>query len=55
MSNSPRQKKKRDIRDQYREILQMPDLTDSEIDEIRKPMILLAQTICEHVWGQRFY
>ena len=55
MSNSSGRKKKRDIRDQYRELLKMPELTDSQIDEIRKPMILLARTICEHVWGKKFY
>lgn len=55
MNNNSSRKKKKDICDQYRELLQMPELTDSQIDEIRKPMILLAQTICEHVWGQKFY
>ena len=55
MNSKSKRNKKKDIRDQYRELLKLPELTDSEIEEIRKPMILLAQTICEHVWGKKFY
>ena len=55
MNNSSGRKKKKDICDQYRELLHMPELTDLEVDEMRKPVILLAQTICEHVWGKKFY
>jgi DNA-binding transcriptional regulator YiaG len=48
-------KKKRDIYERYRRILKMPDLTNKEIDEMREKLGLLARTICEHVWGKRFY
>ena len=48
-------KKKVDIYEKYRRILMMPDLTNKEIDEMRKHLGLLAQTICEHVWGKKFY
>ncbi|MFQ5962652.1 MAG: hypothetical protein ACE5KZ_00025 [Candidatus Scalinduaceae bacterium] len=47
--------KKVDIYEKYRRILKMPDLTNKEIDEMRKHLGLLAQTICEHVWGKKFY
>ena len=43
------------MREVYRKILQPPDLSDQEIDEMRKHVIQLAQTLCEHVWGKRFY
>lgn len=46
---------KKDIYQKYRAILSMPDLTQNEIDETRKHVRLLAQTICEHVWGKKFY
>lgn len=55
MSKRTPRKKKNSIYDEYREVFEMPELTDRQIDEFRKPMILLAQTICEHVWGQKFY
>ncbi len=48
-------KKKVDIYEKYRRILKMPDLTNKEIDEMRKHLGILAQTICEHVWGKKFY
>ena len=47
--------RKKDIDDTYREVLQMPDLTNKEIEQMRKNLILLARTICEHVWGKKFY
>lgn len=51
----PKKKKRPDIYDKYRSILKMPDLTNKEIDEMRKNLIFLSQTICEHVWGEKFY
>lgn len=48
-------RKKKDIYDKYRQILKMPDLKNREIEEMRKNLMLLAQTICEHVWGKKFY
>jgi len=39
----------------YRRVLRMPDLTEREIREMRKHLTELARTICEHVWGERFY
>lgn len=40
---------------QYRQALGMPNLTVKQVDEIRRHLILLAQTICEHVWGRGFH
>jgi len=48
-------RRKAGIYEKYRHILNRPDLTDKEIDEMRKNLSLLARTICEHVWGKRFY
>jgi hypothetical protein len=44
-----------DIYNKYRRILKMSDLSKAEIDEMRKNLIFLAQTLCEHVWGKKFY
>jgi hypothetical protein len=41
--------------EQYRQLLNRPRLSDQEIEAMRKHIILLAQTICEHVWGKKFY
>ena len=43
------------IYEKYRQILDMPDLTDKQIDQMRKHIGLLARTICEHVWKKKFY
>ncbi len=48
-------KRKGDIYEKYRSILKMPDLTNKEIDVMRKHLGLLAQTTYEHVWGRKFY
>jgi len=48
-------RKKAGINDRYRCILNRPGLTDREIDEMRKHLGLFAQTICEHIWGKKFY
>jgi hypothetical protein len=40
-------------RDQYRRILAQQDLSNQEVDEMRKHVIRLAQTICAKVWGKR--
>lgn len=50
-----RRPRKEDIYDKYRRLLKRPNLTKAEIDDMRKHVILLAQTICEHVWGKDFY
>jgi hypothetical protein len=52
---SKSQPKKNNIHDQYRQILEMPHLTNEEIDQMRPHILLLARTICEHVWGKEFY
>ena len=53
---SPRRKPNRsDIYAKYREILEMPDLTRKEVDKMRESIRLIAQSICEHVWGKKFY
>jgi hypothetical protein len=51
----PKRRKQPDIYAKYRCILGMPDLSNKKIDEMRKNLGLIAQTICEHVWGKRFY
>jgi hypothetical protein len=51
----PKKKKRPDIYDKYRRILKMPNLSIKEIDEMRNYLNLFAQTICEHVWGKKFY
>ena len=48
-------KKKSDMCARYREILEMQDLSSTEIDVMRKNVGLLAQTICEHVWCKKVY
>lgn len=48
-------KRKTNIYDYYRESLNKPELTNIEIDEMRKNIQLIVQAICEHVWGKEFY
>jgi hypothetical protein len=60
MPDQPNESTKREtktarMRHVYRSSLQIPDLTDQKIDEMRQPVIRLAQILCEHVWGKRFY
>ena len=52
---SKERKKTIDIYEEYRRCLKKPDLTKKEIDEMRVHVGLLARTICEHVWGEKFY
>ena len=54
-SRAKRRRVKGDVYERYRRILKMPGLSNQQIDEMRKHLSLLAQTICEHVWGKRFY
>lgn len=49
----PKAAKTESLRGQYRGILGRPTLSDQEVDEIRKHVIRLAQTICAKVWGKR--
>jgi len=50
-----RKKGKPDIYQRYRRILEIPDLPAKEIEEMRKHLGLLAQTVCEHLWGKKLY
>ena len=43
------------LHDKYRDLLKQPGLTAGKIEDMRKNVILLAQTICEHVWGKKMY
>ena len=43
------------LHDKYRRLLTQPGLTAEQIEEMRKRVILLARTICEHVWGKKLY
>jgi len=47
--------KKVSIYNEYRRVLEMPKLTDKEIEEMRDNLKLIATTICEHVWKKKFY
>lgn len=49
-SRTKNKRRKEDIYEKYRRILEMSHLTDEEIGKMRKHVGLLAQTICEHVW-----
>ena len=53
----PRKPKKGepDIYERCRRILKMPDLPAKEMDEMREHLCLLAQTVCEHLRGKKFY
>jgi len=56
MSKKGKTKKaKINIYDRYREILDIPNLTDNQIDQMRKNLDLLARTICEYAWKKKFY
>ena len=48
-------RKRKDIYEEYRRCLKNPNLTEKEIDEMRINTQLLARTICEHIWGEKFY
>jgi hypothetical protein len=52
---SKRKKVKIDIYTKYRCILKMPNLTKEKINDMRSHLNPIAQTICEHVWGKKFY
>lgn len=43
------------VADKYRRILDMPSLEDREVEKIRQNVQVLARTICEHIWGKKFY
>lgn len=43
------------MRELYCKTLQTSDLSDQEIDEMRKHVGQLARVLCEHVWGKSFY
>ncbi len=50
-----KRKGKVNIYDYYRQSLNKPELTNKEIDGMRKNVQLVVQAICEHVWGKEFY
>ncbi|GAI31226.1 unnamed protein product, partial [marine sediment metagenome] len=41
--------------EKYRHILKMSELKTKEIDSMRKNLSLLTRTICEYIWGKKFY
>ena len=45
----PKKRQEKSIYDEYREILEKPELSDEEIDEMRKNIRLIAISIVEHV------
>jgi len=46
---------RQDIYAIYPCILRTPDLSGKKIDEIRKNLRLIAQTIFGHIWKKKFY
>ena len=55
MNKNPGKTTTKSISDKYRKILEMPNLTDKEIKEMRHNVKLLTTNICEHVWKKKFY
>jgi hypothetical protein len=51
----PKRKRRPDIYEKYHRILKMRRLSRKSIDEMRRNLCLVAQTICEHVWGKKLY
>jgi hypothetical protein len=51
----PKRRKRSDIYTKYRRILRMPGLSNKRIDEMRKNLGLIVQTICECVWKKKVY
>jgi hypothetical protein len=43
------------LREQYRILTGQATLSDQQVEEMRRNVIRLAQSICEHAWGKRFY
>ncbi len=55
MDKIAKDRKETDTYEKYRQVLERPDLTKEEIDQMRMYMKTLAMTICEHVWGKKVY
>jgi hypothetical protein len=55
MKKSIKSKNEGPFYDQYRRALNKLDLSRKEVDEMRSNLRMLAETICEHVWGKKFY
>jgi len=55
MTTRASKNQKKDICEKYRQILKMPNLSGKKIDEIRKNLRLICQSICEHIWGKKLY
>lgn len=53
--NTYKNPKRKNIYDEYRRILKKASLSNTEIDNMRHHIRLLAQTVCEHVWKKKFY
>lgn len=53
----PRRRRSEDeeLRRLYRELLKRPRLSDAAIDRMHANVRLLAQAICEHVWGKKAF
>lgn len=47
--------RKSDIYKKYRRILRRLNITEKEIEEIRRHLSLLAQIICKYAWKKKFY
>lgn len=47
--------KKEDIYNEYRKVLERPDLSKDEVEAMRHNLKLVATAICEHVWKKKVY
>lgn len=53
----PKQKRGRPENDdtRYRDLLEQPDVSTEEIEQIRQTLRAIARAVCEHIWHQEFY
>jgi len=55
MNKDTKKTTNKNIYDEYRKILEQPELSDKEIEEARHNIRQVAIVICEHVWKKKFY
>lgn len=55
MNKNHRKTASKSIYDKYRKILENPELTEKEVEEMRHNLRLVATAICEHVWQKKFH
>lgn len=55
ITSKPKRKRPADRDARYRELLNRPELSKKEIEQIRQTLRAIARAVCEHVWNQEFY